>query len=662
MSPRTHSRNKYSKSVSQSAVVNLVHRAPTDFQIRLEISPDHTALLDFAFLAERPQIQKAFFEGFTLLGDSVAAITKVTTFYAIKNFSMFLDEYEEKNGLACHETYDIDTNLLLNFKIWLETRPQIRKPGSLKTQEESMPDGNDGDSLSANTIYLTFSKLNNFLKKTKNYHPEWFPYLPAELPRWSKPSGDWKPANDVLGVEDLKRILAAAKSVTDKIRSEHEKIQQVLKQSETLPVVSLDLTRPIGYWRKEENLVHSLIRENGIAHPIADKICRALALHYEMSPISLLRMYVPTGEASLLPFALQLYILTGLNVTSLLTLTRDCVEDFPLPQYKKISYDKPRSGTGRAKSQLFPAHATNSKAGGKENPIEIIEFLTKWTEPLIEHAEERLQNYLFLFRAVTGTIRSKRVRLVSKFAAFEESLREFIDSHRESYQLPNFTLRDLRPAVATYLYFQTRDIFRVQRFLGHENIKTTIAYIRGRVIAAEHDKSMANAIEQMIRRIIPNRTIANSTDKEARSLPILATVIEGNSQEGMDQAIKNGSLQPSDVDLLKESGAMTLVARCRQPNKPPAFLNVPPGQICTMIFKCLTCPNAVILEEDLPTLLIKISQIWDDRERFSEEGWLVLYADAWLTLNQAVRLFSKEAVERATKQAAAMSRFLSPGA
>jgi hypothetical protein len=71
--------------------------------------------------------------------------------------------------------------------------------------------------------------------------------------------------------------------------------------------------------------------------------------------------------------------------------------------------------------------------------------------------------------------------------------------------------------------------------------------------------------------------------------------------------------------------------------------------MCTKIFKCLSCPNAAVLEEDLPYVLLRIKQIWGERSRLSEDGWHVLYADAWLALNQVTRLFSKEARDRATK-------------
>jgi hypothetical protein len=229
-------------------------------------------------------------------------------------------------------------------------------------------------------------------------------------------------------------------------------------------------------------------------------------------------------------------------------------------------------------------------------------------------------------------------------------MKAFLEHHRELHDIPTFSLRDLRPAVATYIYFQTRNIFRVQRFLGHRNIRTTLAYIRGRLIAAEHDKSMARAIDEMMRRIVPRPSLnPDSNDKQSSQLPILATVVEEKLSDVIDGAVTINSLSAEDAARLQESGVMTLVGRCRQPFKPPDFLKVPEGQICTKIFKCLFCPNAVVLEEDLPYVLLRIREIWDERKQMSEDGWLVTYSDVWLALNQVARLFSKEARERANK-------------
>jgi integrase len=648
---KTHKQSKYATlTLSRGAVRSGV--SSSGDQVSFEVSPEHVTNLDFSFLAKRPQMQRVFLEVFRMLGEAKEGLTKKSYHLCIKDFSKFLNEYESKNDFTYQETTDIDSKILLNYRFWLETRPSFRIKGNISRSEEAEQHVEGRDRLARTTVDCRYRALTFILKKARSYHPGWFPLLPATIPRLGKRKRDWKPVDDVLGVKDLERILAAARCEADHTRERNRQLLQILEETKDLPIVHLNLKKPAGYWNTRANAVHSLIRENGIIAEPSAKLKRVLLDYQNTSPTELFRMYVPVGESSLLPFALQLYILTGLNVTSLRTLTRDCIGEYPrLPQYKRLIYDKPRSGASRAKTQVIPAHSMISSDSDKESVLSIIEFLIKWTEPLVDHVPERLKNNLFLYRSANrGAPGGQIIRALSKYQAFEPTLPAFIDRYRKSHKLPKFSLRDLRPAVATYLYFKTRDIYRVQRFLGHRSIRTTIAYIRGRIIAAEHDKSMAGAIDQIIRRILQGSgNHADTTDKRKLPVSVLATIVEGKLSDVAKGVVTNESLSPADAALLQESGVITLVARCRRPDKPPPFLKVPPGQICTKIFKCLSCPNAAVLEEDLPYVFLRIRQIWDERKRLSEDGWHVLYADVWLALNQVTRLFSKEARDRATK-------------
>jgi hypothetical protein len=458
------------------------------------------------------------------------------------------------------------------------------------------------------------------------------------MPAWNRTF------SDVLSMRDLKKIVKVATAEIDRVQERFREIQTLLKKTEHLPIVPFSVTRPPGYWSHEENRVHSVIREQGVMGRVSPKLKAGLDRQGTYLT-EVLGAYVPIGESALLPFALQLSVQTGLNITSLATLPRDCIQDFSLPQYKKLLYDKPRSGVQRWKSQLIPSAGTKPTNGDLNGPLELIQFLKRWTEPLVEGAPDQLKNHLFIFRAGHGGNGEQRIKAVSKYEAFVYSLEIFLNEHPD---LPRFSISDLRPAIATYLYLTTRDVARVKRFLGHRSIRTTILYIRGRVLAAEHDSAMADGIQRMINRLLPKPMIAKKMGK-TRALPILATVIE--SEPTLDRGVNNRCerLERSDVELLEQSGVMTLVARCRRPDKPPAFLKVPAGQLCTSIFKCLNCSNATVLEEDLPTVLIRLQKIWAERERLSPEGWQMLYGEAWAVLNQVVRLFSNAAQERAEK-------------
>ena len=337
--------------------------------------------------------------------------------------------------------------------------------------------------------------------------------------------------------------------------------------------------------------MHSIIREQGLNAPIHPKIKRA-ANRFGETVEELLGSYVPVGESSLLPFVLQLLVQTGLNVSSLAALTRDCIQEFSLPQYKKLIYDKARSRSRRAKSQLIP---NSSKVG--DGPVELIQFFLKWTQPVLEIAPNKIRNNLFLFRPFRGRIENRTVAALSQYDPFAHTLGSFLRAHPE---LPKFSLADLRPAVATYLYLTTHDVFRVKRFLGHSSIKTTMLYVRGRILSAELDLDMAVGIERMMDRLTHNPVAAKGS---RRSLPILATVVEEGTDVEIESA-KTQRIKASDMAEIEKSGVLTLVARCRHPDQPPAFLKVPAGQLCTSIFKCLFCPNAILLEEDFADPII----------------------------------------------------------
>jgi integrase len=637
MSTRTHGGNKYSKPQKQSVVAGRFVTQQNDDVIRVELNPEHARTLNFAFLNGHPELKKALLAFFHQLGARVQPITKSMYFRTIQQFVRFLKEFESGNDLPPTTTIDIDAHLLLNFRVWLENRP-VLTPAEEGTSNK----------LSSITIVTMYANFLFILKQLRAFDPDLFPALPTRLPKRRAVNVHVKPAKDVLSPDELARILAAAESDAKLIRQRYEEIQIILERTKDLPVGSLKTKTP-DYWRSLDNAVHSTIRENGIPFKAPRSLSRVLRTYQNTSQTKLLGNYLPVGQSALLPFALILFVRTALNVSSLLTLTRDCISNFPLPQYKRLVYDKPRSGTARAKSQIIPAKRSTSNGSGGQDPIEIVEFLLKWTQPLLEFAPPKLRNSLFIFRTANMGAAPQIVRPVHPKEPFPAGLSEFIARHK----LPNFSLGSLRAAVASYIYLSTKNVHRVQRFLGHRSVLTTLRYIRGQIVAREHDKSMAGAIELMVRRILHSAVnYSGKANNQTRNLPIRATIIEGTQEQILIKNQATGTLSTTDRDTIKHSGVMVLLARCRAPDQPPAFLKVPDGQLCTKIFKCLSCSNAVVLEEDLPGVLLRIDQIWKEQKRLTPEGWQILYEDVWLALNQVVRLFSPEAQRRASLEIA----------
>src|SRR5437870_5002375 len=103
MSSRSHKKNKYAALATPHGTAKSLRGIFTDTKIKIQISPDRYYTLDFSFLDSRPQMQKAFLEFLHILGESVGAKTKQNYLRYIRNFVMFLNEYEEKNDIAYRE-------------------------------------------------------------------------------------------------------------------------------------------------------------------------------------------------------------------------------------------------------------------------------------------------------------------------------------------------------------------------------------------------------------------------------------------------------------------------------------------------------------------------------------------------------------------------------
>lgn len=165
--------------------------------------------------------------------------------------------------------------------------------------------------------------------------------------------------------------------------------------------------------------------------------------------------------SALIAALVYLGIRTAINATSLYGLKRECLEPCSCNGGQYLVWDKPRAG-----GQLRQIH--DREALGV---IEVVRNL------------QRVTSGAGLF--------STKGRLISNWAPY---LREWQMQHN----LPVFRIADLRPAAASLMYKLTNgDIHKVQSFLQHRKISTTLRYLDESVLAPLREDSVEAGLNAM---------------------------------------------------------------------------------------------------------------------------------------------------------------------
>jgi hypothetical protein len=338
-------------------------------------------------------------------------------------------------------------------------------------------------------------------------------------------------------------------------------------------------------------------------------------------------MYVPVGDRSLIPFLVLLFIRTAINVESLYHLTRDCLNEHPLPLgLTVLKFDKPRSGPWRNKTLHFPTKQKNGV-------VDLIEFLIAYTNPWVPFARESESTELLLYKS-TGHGRNE-VR--SPGTRFGSSLKRFITDNN----LPDFNFAQIRPTIATLIYLQTRDIFRVQRLLCHSQVFETIQYVKNEITRRDHDKRFHEGMESIF------NLLSNNSSKVGNP-----TVFIQDIDSVLRDKVSGNELSTQRAQLIKNGGCATGMARCRDPFDSP-IPGEQPGRICKQLHMCVFCPNAWIFEEDLPKVIRYRDQLLAERNELSETMWDQLHGQAFREIVEAILpSYPQEVIRRAETKAA----------
>lgn len=342
-----------------------------------------------------------------------------------------------------------------------------------------------------------------------------------------------------------------------------------------------------------------------------------------------LRSFVPLSIDDFLPVLVLLYARTAMNVYTILGLIRSCLRDTELKlgdtALRFVAIEKARSGSRRYQEVSFPH-------GQRHGVIELIEFLRWWTEPLVPLASPQDRQRLILYprqgveKAYVGPVANSQ-----EIGCRGGPLERF----RERHRLPRFTLEQLRPTIATLVYLQTGDIFRVQRLLNHASVLTTLEYIRGPLAQLEARKALRDGIETMTAQVLGSGS---------------ASAHPGTSEAALSAEVAAGRMEGDTAATCRTTMTRTLVGHCTNPKASPQPGEVQ-GQICSQLRKCLRCENCWILSEDLPRVLRFRDALAAERAVMRERDWEHINGPDLLIIAAILKRFPEEAVREAEQVA-----------
>jgi hypothetical protein len=340
------------------------------------------------------------------------------------------------------------------------------------------------------------------------------------------------------------------------------------------------------------------------------------------------RIHENDGEALpalqvLMAHMLVLALAMGWNLQTLMELRRDSLRDHALPGRKLFVTVKRRGRSIHAASVADEPRHQGSE--GKlspvpDNVVEYFRFICEFTAPLILEAEPRDRDCAFLWRVPKLASRGKVVRLNA--TRVSNGLRAFRHRHdlRDDRGRPlRLGIARLRPTAASELYRRTRDIRKVQQFLGHATPLTTALHYADKPLEAERDHALV--LESFVGQL---------TSMEVDGKRLVAA---------------DGKIPAADVQNLLSEGYATGIARCRNPFRDG-------GTVCQKYFTCFRCPNFCVLEDDLWRLFSFYEQLLAERIKINPAHWMKTYGPIIRRIDAEIApLFPAEKVDAARRQA-----------
>lgn len=505
---------------------------------------------------------------------------------ALRTFNRFLNwRADGISGMHINTTLEIKSSLFVEFRAFLEIIYQ-------------------GTS-SAHSKYHLISRFFTIMQAVR---PEFLcPDLKIPPNPFSSQVKKHSVTDNILSFSDCLLIAEAAKREVRQIRENHQRAVKFLESAAANDAQARLKPKPEGFWKSAANTLYYMVRVEGMT-TISDNTRHQIRANGYPTPAKFIAWYAPTSEEYFIPFLILIFLNTAINVTSIFSLKRDCLGECPLPlNLTTLKFHKSRSGRQANKELYFPTNLPNGA-------VSLIQFLLEYTRPWIEYVSREEKDSLFLYYCS----QKQAISAGEGFGAV--GLERFIARNN----LPHFSFEQLRPTVATMIYLQTRDIFRVQRLLNHSSITTTLRYIKGPIQHARHNRQMAEGIDAMVESVtgIKHR----EGDIEVFSKPVAEVIAV---------KVTANELTPEAGEQILKGGCRTLVGRCRDPLNSPQPNEVR-GRVCRSLHACIFCENCWIFAEDLVDTIKYRNSLEEDKSHLTSAVWNELHGDAVREINEAI--------------------------
>lgn len=332
-------------------------------------------------------------------------------------------------------------------------------------------------------------------------------------------------------------------------------------------------------------------------------------------------MYLYPLAEDLIPFIILIAKNVGLNESSILGLSRDCLQ--VIDGRYVLWYRKARGAAGLY-SKIIDAESSFS-------PAVLIETIRQMTEPLVRFATDEFKNYLFLGLTIKGRGREPVKPLD---AAYVKSQMNRRDGWCERQGLSDenggrliMSLRRWRVFYLTGRYKKYGQLAKISRDAAHTLAKTSVGYVANNSTRHLHERAVEAGITEALN----------------LSRPIVI------AEDSIDKAAGHLRTTPENALRVLRGEQDVFVASCRDfYNRPGGLKDTP----CDKPWGCLTCSNAVITRNVLPRVLLFRTFMEKQRVELSPWDWNEKFLQAFTILTESIiPKFSPQAIAEAESYA-----------